>query len=141
MYYIPEEEVIFIPYTTPSSKNGRGVSRTGHSFPSKQTTKWKKLTKPFFLEAKSIFENITKNKQWPLLIGFHYVRGKDDLYDWINPMQTIQDELVHYGWFNDDNVYQLFPFPFQIQGKFTSYDKNYPGVYIKILNQQYYYDI
>lgn len=142
MYYIPEENVIFLPYTVPSSKNGGGVNRGGFAFKSKQMTKWLRLTKAIWPEAKCIFEGMIKGQcQSPLLIGFHFVRGKDDIYDWINPMQTIQDEMVKQNWLNDDNVFQLIPFPFQIQGKFTSYDKEHPGVYIKILNQQQYYDL
>lgn len=141
MYYISEEEVLFMPFTVPSSKNGRGFSKSGRSFPSALTTKWKKATKAFWLEAKPIFLEMIRGKNWPLLIGFHYVRGKDDLYDWINPMQTIQDEMTRQEWLNDDNVFIMLPFPFQIQGKFTSHDPQNPGVYIKILNQQQYYDL
>lgn len=138
MIYIPEEEVIFIPFTVPSSKNGRGTTKSGRSFPSKLVVKWQRLTKSDWLEGKKIFEELVKYKDNPLLIGLHFVRGRDDLYDWVNPVQTIQDEMIKYGWLNDDNVFQMFPVPFQIGGKFTSYDKDYPGVYIKILNQQVY---
>lgn len=123
-----------MPFTVPSSKNGGGISRSGNSFPSKQTSRWRRLTKNYWLDGKKIFDMLIKNQKIPLLVGLHFVRGRDDLYDWVNPVQTIQDEMVKYDWINDDNVFIMFPFPFKIGGTYTSYSKENPGVYIKILD-------
>lgn len=126
--------MIFIPFTVPSSKNGGGISRSGNAFPSKQTTRYRRLTKDNWIEGKKMFESFISGKKVPYLIGFHFVRGRDDIYDWVGPLETVQDEMVKYDWINDDNVYIMLPFPFKIDGKYTSYDKENPGVYIKILD-------
>jgi hypothetical protein len=57
-----------------------------------------------------------------------FVRGSRRKFDYINPAQTIQDQMVKYGWISDDNVDEVIPVfaPYQ-------YDKENPGTYIKVL--------
>ena len=69
----------------------------------------------------------------PLKIGFHFIRKQRRLYDFVNPVQTIQDEMVEQGWLEDDNIDEMFPFPIEINGRLSTYNKKEPGVIIKIL--------
>lgn len=154
MTYIQEEETIFIPHNVPSSKNSRGISAQGYSFPSKYLQKWWKLTKEDWLEATPIWWKLktlyyavpgfdldnspvleTDDTSLPILVGFHFVRGSRRIYDWVNPLQTVLDKMVKQGWIIDDSVDFIIPFPIKMNGSYTSYDKENPGVYIKILNQ------
>lgn len=124
--------MLFCKGNVPSSKNGRRW--TGRKFiPSKATIKWRKETECWWEDHKDIFKKITENKEKPLKIGLHFVRGSRHKYDFVNPVQTIQDEMVKHNWIEDDNVLEMIPFPFKIKGKYSSYDKEKPGFYIKVL--------
>jgi len=70
----------------------------------------------------------------PYKIGMHFVRGTKHKYDWVNMVQGVQDLMVKHGWIEDDNTDVMYPFPLEINNTFSSYDKEKPGVYIKILN-------
>jgi len=41
--------------------------------------------------------------------------------------------MVEYGWLEDDNVTEMYPIPFMMNGSMTTYDKDNPGVFIKII--------
>ena len=62
-------------------------------------------------------------------IEMEFIRGSRHKFDYINPAQTIQDEMVHHGWLEDDNCTIMIPF-----FREYSYDKENPGVYIRILD-------
>ena len=63
----------------------------------------------------------------PLTITFTFVRGTKHKFDYINPCQTVQDDMVKYGWIEDDNCEFIIPIfePYE-------YNKEYPGVWIEI---------
>lgn len=124
--------ILFCEGNVPSSKNGRRW--TGKYFvPSKATIKWRKGTKEWWDENKDKFIEYTKDKPLPLEIGIHFVRASKHRYDWINPVQTIQDEMVTRGWIEDDDITNMLPIPIKFNDSYTTYDKKNPGVYIKIL--------
>lgn len=41
--------------------------------------------------------------------------------------------MVRYGWLSDDNTEIMVPKPFKLRGRFDHYDKEDPGVFIKVL--------
>lgn len=123
--------ILFCKTNVPSSKNGRRW--TGKYFiPSKATIKWRKETEWWWEKNKELFKEKVKNKERPLKIGLHFVRGSRHKYDWVNPVQTIQDEMVKHEWIEDDDIKHLVPFPFKIKKKYTTYNKERPGFYLKI---------
>jgi Holliday junction resolvase RusA-like endonuclease len=124
----------FIPGHVPSSKNSRifNVSMK-RSFKSKSSTKYIKESKPHWEEIKEDFLKIISEKSTPYLIGFHFVRKTRAKYDWVNPLQTVQDIMTELGLLEDDNVEVLIPFPLKIKGSFSSQDSKNPGVFIKIM--------
>jgi len=69
-----------------------------------------------------------KGKSKPYRISFKFVRKSKHKFDYINPAQTIQDQMVKYGWIDDDNADEMLP----IFVKFE-YNKENPGVYINVL--------
>lgn len=118
----------FIPYNVPSSKNSR--QWTGkHFIASKSTQKWRALTKPVWQKYKESFLNEVKGREFPLKIEMEFIRGTRHKFDYINPAQTIQDEMVHHGWLEDDNCTMIIPY-----FKEYRYDKENPGVIIRILD-------
>jgi len=127
---------IFIPLNTPSSKNGK--QWTGSFLTSSPAThKWRRLTKDFWTENKDKFLEMIENEpiDTPLLIGMHFVRKSRHKFDFNNVTQTIQDEMVKYGWLEDDNITKMIPLPLLKNQTFFSYDKKNPGVYIKIIHK------
>jgi len=119
---------IFIPFNTPSSKNSK--QWTGKFLVSnKNTQKCKKDTKKYWEENKADFLEQLKGLPKPYNIEFTFIRKSKHKFDYINPMQTVADEMVHHGWIEDDNVDEIKPF----FGNYK-YDKNTPGVIIKVLN-------
>ena len=124
--------MIFIKGHVPSSKNSKNW--TGRFLVnSKQTQTYIKETKQDYLQNLAIFLNQAKKQQFPLKIAFHFVRKSKHKYDFHNAVQTVTDLMVKYGYIEDDNVSIMFPFPLDIDGSYTSYDKDNPGVYIDIL--------
>jgi len=69
-----------------------------------------------------------KGKSKPYKISFKFVRKSKHKFDYINPAQTIQDQMVKYGWIDDDNADEMLP----IFVKFE-HNKEEPGVYINVL--------
>jgi len=123
--------ILFCEGNVPSSKNGRRW--TGKYFvPSKATIRWRKDTKWWWIENKDVFKELVKNKKLPLKVGLHFVRGSRHRYDWVNPVQTIQDEMVKMEWIEDDDVINILPFPFKMKKSFTSYNKERAGFYLKV---------
>lgn len=129
------ERVFFCPTGTPSSKNSR--QWTGRRFlPSKATTLWRTETEQWWLDNKKLFEKELIGLEKPYLIGIHFVRKSKHKFDFVNPVQTIQDEMTKHGYILDDNCDEMMPFPLSIDGKWFSYDKNKPGAYIKVFRDK-----
>tara|TARA_R100001463_G_scaffold31742_1_gene71517 strand:- start:533 stop:907 length:375 start_codon:yes stop_codon:yes gene_type:complete len=124
--------MIFIEGNVPSSKNSK--QWTGRMLiKSKATMRYEKATIQAWIDNKETFLSAIATKQAPYKIGFHFVRGSRHKYDWVNPVQTIQDLMVKYEWLEDDNTTVMVPVPFKRNGIFSHYDKENPGVYIKVL--------
>lgn len=121
-----EKSKIFISGNVPSSKNGRRNSK-GKSLPSKVTVRWRQHTAWEWKLNKKNFKDMIKGLEKPYQISFLFVRGTKHHFDFINPAQTIQDEMVKYGWIDDDDADNINPSfePYR-------YSKDKPGVYISI---------
>lgn len=74
---------------------------------------------------------MTEGKQFPLVFGIHFVRKKKGRADFLNLAQFV-DLLIAGGVIPDDDMEHFFPAPLEINGKLVSYDKNNPGVWIKV---------
>ena len=121
------KDTFFIPTNTPSSKNGRTWTGT-HLIASKSTQKWRRLTKPFWVDLKANFLNGIKDLSKPYHIEFTFIRGTRHKFDYVNPLQTVLDEMVKRKWIDDDNADEIKPSFGDYQ-----YSKTNPGVIIKIL--------
>ena len=122
---------IFIPGNVPSSKNGRRW--TGRYFiVSKQTQRYYKNSKKYWIEYKKEIKKLLKGKdsqnKAPYRITFKFVRKSRHKFDYINPAQTIQDQMVKFGWITDDNADEMIPIFLKFE-----YNKDKPGVYINVL--------
>lgn len=117
----------FIPGNVPSSKNGRRW--TGKYFiASKAVMNYRKNTKQYYLKYAPEFQKELKKYKLPVEIAFTFIRGSRHKFDYINPAQTVQDDMTLYNWIEDDNAENILPAFVQYK-----YDKENPGVYIEIL--------
>ena len=117
----------FIPGNVPSSKNGRRW--TGRYFvSSKATTKYRKETAIYFEKFRKGFRKQLAKLELPVKVSFKFIRGSKHKFDYINPAQTTQDDMVKHHWIDDDNCENIIPVfePYE-------YDKENPGVEIKLL--------
>lgn len=126
-------KAIFIPGNVPSSKNSRRW--TGKYFiGSKQTIRYYKETKGYWMQHKKEFKDMLKgldsqNKK-PYKIAFKFVRKSRHKFDYLNPAQTVQDQMTKYGWIDDDNAEEMIPVFLEYE-----YNKNNAGVYISVINK------
>lgn len=122
-----EVKEIFINGNVASSKNGKVW--TGKYFVnSKQTQAYMKESKADFVKYKDDFLKMLEGKTKPYKLSLRFVRKSKHQFDYINPCQSIHDIMVKEGWLDDDNADEIIPVfePYE-------YDKENPGVYIKIL--------
>ena len=91
-------------------------------------------TRPNKFEAlRESFVTAIGEKEYPLKVGFHFVRGSKHKCDFHNIVQIIADLMVAHNFIEDDNMDCFLPFPLEIKGSYYSYDKENPGVIITIL--------
>jgi hypothetical protein len=118
---------IFIPGNVPSSKNSK--QWTGRFLiHSKTVQNYITKTKNDWLKNKNKFLDLIKNKQKPYKIKFTFIRNSKRKFDYINPLQTVQDLMVKYSWLEDDNTDYILP----IFGEYK-FDKLNSGVIIEVL--------
>jgi len=145
-----ENELIFIPGNCPSLKNSKIKTSRG-IFPSKTVKSYltdlgiqkysasrkevvgyaRKPNK--FEELREVFNKALEGKEPPIEIGFHFVRKTKHKFDFNNANQIIADLLTAHGIIEDDNMDWFIPQAYKKDGKYYSYNKETPGVYIKIL--------
>lgn len=127
--------MLFIKGNFPSFKNSKQFTRNGFVVMSKVVKKYLKLHEAQWGNEDTIkeFHSLIKDLEKPYMIGIHFIRGTRHRYDWINMCQGVQDLMVKYGWIDDDNVAEMFPVPLEVDGVFTQYSKEEPGVWIKVI--------
>ena len=117
----------FILGNVPSSKNGKRWTGK-YLIHSKTTMRYIKETKDDYLRLRKEFTTELKKYEPPYIISFKFIRNSKRKFDYVNPLQTVQDLMVKYGWIEDDDIHNLIP-------HFTGYvvDKEKAGVIIKVL--------
>lgn len=145
--------LVFIPGQIPSLKNtkimGKFLPKTvtnwlrtfgikGYSIRKKEVYYFSTIVGEHDLKAilqplKVQIDTYITNNRYPLKIGLHFVRKSKLHWDFHNISQILFDLLTALDIIPDDDVRYILPFPLSIEDKWYSYDKDNPGVYIKIL--------
>ena len=71
----------------------------------------------------------------PHEVEFLFIRGSKHRFDFNNASQILADLMTAHDFIEDDDMDNFLPYPMKINGKAYSYDKENPGVLIKILNK------
>ena len=144
---------IFIPGNVPSLKNSKIKTNKG-IFPSKTVVKYLRLLgiQRYSVRDKEVrgyktrdnlFENtrspwfklLGEGRPDPIVVGLHFIRGSKHKFDFHNATQIIADLMVAHDFISDDDMDSFIPMPLKIKGKWYSYNKECPGVYISVLNK------
>ena len=142
------KDMVFIPHNTPSLKNGKIATKQGvfsskavqnylrshgikhYSSHRKEVDTYKTLTMTFPVEElKMLFKEV----KWPVEVGLHFVRNSRRKFDFINVSQVLFDLFTAFDIIPDDNMDYVIPRGLKIENKFYSYDRDNPGVWIKII--------
>ena len=116
----------FIPGNTPSSKNSR--QWTGNYFiTSKTVTKYRQATNATYIELKESFVKEFNQLELPVYVTFKFIRNSRRKFDYVNPLQTVQDDMQKHEWIPDDNCEYIIPVfePYE-------YNKENAGVIINL---------
>jgi len=140
---------IFIPFNVPSLKNSkiktsRGVfmSKTCRNYlTSLNITSYSASRKEVIdkRSKKNLFKEAFKDWVVPdkqVVIGFHFVRDSKRMFDFNNANQILADLLVAHKLIEDDNMDWFIPQAYKKDGKYYSYSKESPGVYIKLIKNE-----
>ena len=121
----------FILGNVPSSKNGKRWTGK-YLIHSKTTMRYIKETKDDYLRLRKDFTEELKKHKPPYTISFKFIRNSKRKFDYVNPLQTVQDLMVKYHWIEDDNANFLLPV-------FETYEYNKvkPGVLITIKSNKH----
>jgi len=144
---------LFIPGNTPSSKNSkvatsRGVfsspivSRYLRSLGIQTFSSSKKTVKGYVdKDRPNPFKKAFEEANWikpteQVVIGFHFVRKSKHKFDFINACQLVHDLMVAHDLIEDDNMNYLIPIPFKMDDEWFRYDKENPGVFIRLYSSK-----
>jgi len=75
--------------------------------------------------------------KYPIVLGFHFVRGTKHKFDFGNVCQLVLDLMTAFDLIEDDNMDCIIPIPMKIEDKWYSYDSEKPGLYLRVLNENY----
>jgi len=112
---------IFIPGEVPSSKNSKQWTGT-HLVSSKTTQTYIRNTAKDYEKYAESFIQATNSLPKPLKISFLFVRGSKRRFDYINPLQTVQDLMVKHGWLK-----MIIPMYYYQYYYYTNTKKKVPG--------------
>ena len=144
--------MIFIPGNVPSVKNGKNpvtVERDGKVFTtlafspsvkkylraigvknygSKGVELYKTRLNLFSTSIGTFFKGVD---QFPVVIGFHFVRDSSRRWDFHNAVQIIADLIVAHRFLPDDDMDHLIPVPLIMWKRWYTVDRRNPGVYLE----------
>lgn len=146
-------KIFFIPGNVPSLKNSKIKTSKG-IFPSKTVNKYlrtigiknysskNKIVNQFvgkpnmFRESLKEFPKLELN-DYPIILGFHFVRDSKRDFDFNNATQIIQDLLVAHNFIEDDSMRFLIPTYYKIEERYYTVDSKNPGVYLILKTNQH----
>jgi hypothetical protein len=120
----------FIKGNVPSLKNSKRWTGK-YLISSKRVLEYEKETKYQYEAIALLLTGELEKCKKPYRISFKFVRNSKHKFDYINAVQLPLDLFVKYRILVDDNADEVIPV-FQRY----EYDKENPGVYIKILNNE-----
>jgi hypothetical protein len=123
---------IYHPKTV--TKYLRSLNIQGYSASKKTVKEYKDPNRPnlFRQQVGNFFDGV----EYPVILGFHFVRKTRAKFDYINSMHILHDLLTAHDFIPDDNCDCLVPQVMKLNGQYYSINKNEPGVWLKIMKDK-----
>lgn len=122
----------FIPLNVPSAKNELKFNfKTKSAYYPKNCQEYAKGSKDYYKVYASSFYSHAGKLPKPLLVSFQLIRKDKRIFDYLNPIQTVQDAMVKYHWFPDDNYKIMIPIILPVQFNSDKY-----GVEIGLISNE-----
>ena len=104
-----ENRLYFIGMNCPSKKNAKQITKDKRIISSKTVRRYEKEMEGVYRANKDKFIELTKNKQFPLRIGFYFYRDSKRKWDFVNIVQCPLDLFQQYGYIEDDDTKHVIP--------------------------------
>lgn len=143
------ENSVFIPYNVPSLKNSKVATSKGvfasktvgkylrkhgiahYSSSRKEVKRYQTIPMTFPVkELKTLFAD----REYPIIVGLHFVRDSKRDFDFNNASQIIFDLLTAFDIIPDDSMTYVIPSCLWVDERHYTVDKDNPGVFIKLLS-------
>lgn len=124
-------EMVFIKGNFPSFKNSKQRTSKGFMIMSKTVQKYLKEFEHQWKVIPKEFQDL-QPEDFPITVGFHFIRGTRHRWDFHNMVQGCSDLMVKHGWIPDDSMDYFIPECLWIAGKHYRYSKDEPMVAIEI---------
>ena len=95
--------------------------------------KYKKFVGPYYQKYAFAFRNAAIKKGFPVYVEFTFIRKTNQIWDFNNMTQVVQDMMKEYGWIDEDNTRFLIPTVPERPKPPYYIDKENPGVIIRLL--------
>ena len=106
---VSDRRIYFIGMNCPSKKNAKQITRNKRIISSKTVRRYEKEMETVYRENKDKFIEKTKDKQFPLRIGFYFFRDSKRKWDFCNIIQEPLDLFQEYGYIEDDDTKHVIP--------------------------------
>ena len=127
---VNDNRLYFIGMNCPSKKNAKQITKDKRIISSKTVRRYEKEMAEVYKANKDKFIELTKNKQFPLRIGFYFFRDSNRKWDFVNIVQCPLDMFQQYGYIEDDDTKHVIPI---YLGEEVVSSKSEAGFYIEIL--------
>ena len=106
---VNDNRIYFIGMNCPSKKNAKQITKDKRIISSKTVRRYEKEMAEVYRANKDKFIELTKNKQFPLRIGFYFYRDSKRKWDFVNIVQCPLDLFQEYGYIEDDDTKHVIP--------------------------------
>ena len=125
-----DNRIYFIGMNCPSKKNSKQITKDKRMISSKTVRRYEKEMAEVYRANKDKFIELTKDKELPLYILFHFFRDSKRNFDFVNIVQEPLDLFQEYGYIEDDDTKHVIPV---YSGEEVVSSKSEAGFYIEIL--------
>ena len=106
---VNDKRIYFIGMNCPSKKNAKQITKDKRIISSKTVRRYEKEMAEVYRANKVKFIELTKDKQFPLRIGFYFFRDSKRKWDFVNIVQCPLDLCQQYGYIEDDDTKHVIP--------------------------------
>lgn len=128
------EYIEFIGRNVPSKKNSKIITKNKRIISSKLTREYEQWIAPMMHRNFNQWQEIIKNEQFPLYVGFYFYRDSRRKWDFVNIIQTIADVMQDYLYIPDDDTKHIIPI--YLGEELTKKEKS--GFKMKLLDSKQY---